>query len=138
LHVAWGACWVAVYLVLVLAPLFVLLVGPRPTGGGFWWDLSIALGFAATSMMSVQFVLTARFKRATSPYGIDVIYSIAGVGNRRSPLDDVGDRLSAEDVRKWIVEPQTMKPGVTKRAYDKLPPGELDALVASVMSLTRK
>ncbi|WP_305044736.1 ferredoxin reductase family protein [Geoalkalibacter sp.] len=66
--------WIAVYLLLVLAPLFALLLGPVPVGGGFWVDLSLALGFAATAMMAVMFLLTARFQRATAPFGIDLIY----------------------------------------------------------------
>ena len=37
-----GAFWILVYLVLVLAPLFVMLAGAEPAGGGFWWDLAIA------------------------------------------------------------------------------------------------
>jgi predicted ferric reductase len=72
--VATGVFWLGVYLALVLGPLFVLLIGPTPPGLGFWWDLSMALGFAGLAMMGVQFVLTARFRRATAPYGIDIIY----------------------------------------------------------------
>ena len=72
--VATGAFWLGVYLCLVLAPLLVLLAGPTPPGLGFWWDFSVALGFAGLAMMGVQFVLTARFRRATAPYGIDIIY----------------------------------------------------------------
>lgn len=74
MHLVRAAFWIAVYLGLVLAPLFVLLVGTAQTNAGFWWDLSIALGFAGTSMMGVQFLLTARFKRAVAPFGIDIIY----------------------------------------------------------------
>lgn len=66
--------WIGVYLALVLTPMFVLLVGQRPPPGGFWWDLGIALGFAGLAMMGVQFVLTARLRRATAPFGIDLIY----------------------------------------------------------------
>jgi predicted ferric reductase len=66
--------WIAAYLAAVTAPLFLLLVGPAPAGAGFWWDFSMALGFAGLAMMGVQFLLTARFKRATAPFGIDIIY----------------------------------------------------------------
>jgi predicted ferric reductase len=66
--------WIGIYLALVLAPLTILLTGPRPPGSGFWWDLSMAIGFAAVAMLGVQFVLTARFKRATAPFGIDILY----------------------------------------------------------------
>lgn len=69
-----GFIWLGVYLLLVFVPLIVLLVGPTPPGAGFWWEFAIALGFAGTTMMGVQFILTARFKRATAPYGIDIIY----------------------------------------------------------------
>ena len=72
--IATGLFWLGVYLALVLAPLFVLLIGPTPPGLGFWWDLSMALGFAGLAMMGVQFVLTARFRHATAPFGIDIIY----------------------------------------------------------------
>jgi predicted ferric reductase len=34
----------------------------------------MALGFAGLAMMGLQFVLTARFRRATAPFGIDIIY----------------------------------------------------------------
>lgn len=66
--------WIAFYLGLVVAPLFLLLVGETPRGAGFWYDFSLALGFAGTTMMAVQFVLTARFKQMTAPYGIDIVY----------------------------------------------------------------
>jgi len=69
-----AAFWIAAYLGLVLAPLFVLLAGTADTRAGFWWDFAIALGFAGTAMMGVQFMLTARFKRAMAPFGIDIIY----------------------------------------------------------------
>ena len=73
-YVQRGFFWIFVYLCLVLTPLLVLLLVPGPSGSGFWWDFSIALGFSGTSMMGVMFVLTARFRRAAAPFGIDLIY----------------------------------------------------------------
>jgi predicted ferric reductase len=78
--------WIGVYLVLVLTPLVILILGQMPPGRSFWWDFSMALGFAAVAMLGVQFALTARFKRASAPFGIDIIYlfhrylAIAAVG----------------------------------------------------------
>jgi predicted ferric reductase len=69
-----GSAWVLLYLALVIAPVAVLLVGGMPRGGGFWWDFALLLGYASLAMMGVQFWLTARFKRATAPFGIDIIY----------------------------------------------------------------
>lgn len=69
-----GFFWIGVYLILVLAPIFVLLIGSMPEGRGFFREFSTALGYSALSMLGIQFILTARFRRATAPYGIDVIY----------------------------------------------------------------
>jgi predicted ferric reductase len=67
-------CWLSGYLLLVLAPLLTLLIGPVPPGAGFWWDFSMALGFAGMALLGLQFLLTARFRRASAPFGIDIIY----------------------------------------------------------------
>ena len=69
-----GVLWLGVYLALVLAPLVVLIVAPTPPGGGFWWDVAMGMGFAGLVMMGIQFLLTARFRRAAAPFGIDIIY----------------------------------------------------------------
>lgn len=66
--------WSAAFFALVCAPLLVLLSGEMPPPVERWWDLSMGLGFAGLSLFGVQFALTARFRRATSPFGIDVIY----------------------------------------------------------------
>lgn len=71
----WGGFWLAIYVGVVLTPLIVLLLAPTPVGGGgVWWEIAIAFGFAGLVMMGVQFLLTARFRRATTPFGIDIIY----------------------------------------------------------------
>jgi predicted ferric reductase len=78
--------WTAGYLALVSLPLIVLLLPPTPPGLGLWWDLSMGLGFGALAVMGVQFGLTARFKRASAPFGIDILYyfhrwvAIGGLG----------------------------------------------------------
>ncbi|HMQ35644.1 MAG TPA: ferric reductase-like transmembrane domain-containing protein, partial [Chloroflexaceae bacterium] len=66
--------WVLVVLLLVLAPLFALLAGARPEGRPFWVELSVALGFAGLALMGLQFLLTARIRYLTTPFGIDIVY----------------------------------------------------------------
>ncbi len=73
--IAQGVLWLVLYILLIMLPVALLLLPPRPQGSGFWYDFSLALGFAATTMMGVQFALTARFHHATAPYGIDIVYS---------------------------------------------------------------
>lgn len=63
-------------------------------------------------------------------------HSIAGEGSPRYPLDGVGSRLDADEIRLWIVDPQEARPGVRKPAFDDLPEPEVDALVAYLQSLT--
>jgi cytochrome c2 len=69
--------------------------------------------------------------------GCAMCHSIAGKGNRRAPLDGVGGRLSPDDIRKWLVAPQEMKPGVKKKSYEKLPPADLNALVEYLAELKK-
>ncbi len=66
--------WIAGYLLLAGAPLVALLVNPGLPGNGLVWDFAVALGFGALALMATMFVLTARFRRLTAPFGIDAIY----------------------------------------------------------------
>jgi mono/diheme cytochrome c family protein len=69
-------------------------------------------------------------------------HSIAGKGNKNNPLDGVGKKLSADEIRQWITDPvaMTAKSKSTKKPpmpnkWAKLPPEEVDALVAYMQSL---
>jgi mono/diheme cytochrome c family protein len=82
----------------------------------------------------------ARVKRGAEVYReqrCQACHSIAGVGNKRYPLDGVGDRRTVEEIRTWIVAPREMNPKVAKRAYDRLPKADLDALVAYLETLRK-
>ncbi len=65
--------WAGLYATLVIGPLLLMLPGAPPHGRGFWAEFSAALGFLGLAQLTVQFVLIARFKRVTAPYGIDAI-----------------------------------------------------------------
>jgi predicted ferric reductase len=70
-----GALWVLLYAALLTAPLLVLASGLSDLpGSGWWFDFAMGLGFGALALMGGQFLLTARFRHATSPFGIDVVY----------------------------------------------------------------
>jgi mono/diheme cytochrome c family protein len=71
-----------------------------------------------------------------------ICHAIAGAGGKSSALDGVGKKLSAADIRAWIVTPKEMekKTGSTKKPpmpdrYAKLPAADVDALVAYMASL---
>ena len=68
-------------------------------------------------------------------------HSVAGQGNKKGPLDDVGIKLTAVDIRKWITEAPEM---AAKAKADRKPPmkelltlpkEDLDALVAYLQTL---
>jgi mono/diheme cytochrome c family protein len=71
-----------------------------------------------------------------------ICHSIAGKGKKQNPLDGVGTKLTAAEIRDWIVKPKEMtaKAKSTKKPpmpdkYSKLPAAEIDALVAYMQSL---
>ena len=69
-------------------------------------------------------------------------HGIAGKGNKANPLDGVGTKLTAADIKAWIVTPveaaakakSTKKPPMPAK-YGKLPAADIDALVAYMQSL---
>jgi mono/diheme cytochrome c family protein len=73
-----------------------------------------------------------------------ICHSIAGKGNAKGPLDDVGSRLSEEDIRQWLINPRVMteKAKSTRKpvmpAYTKLSQEDLNALIAYMQSLKKK
>jgi len=71
-----------------------------------------------------------------------VCHAVAGKGNKQNPLDGVGAKLSADDIRAWIVDPLKMaaKASSTKKPpmpnkWANLPAADLDGLVAYMQSL---
>jgi mono/diheme cytochrome c family protein len=73
-----------------------------------------------------------------------ICHSIAGKGNAKGALDDVGSRLKTDEIREWIVSPAEMtkkmkaerKPPM--KTFPNLPREDLDALVAYMVSLKKK
>ena len=79
--------------------------------------------------------LIAMGKEVYDELGCAACHSVAGVGSPRYPLDGVGSQLTREEIRLWIVDPQEIRPGVRKPAYDDLEDDELRALIAYMESL---
>ena len=72
-----------------------------------------------------------------------VCHAIAGKGNAKGALDNVGAKLKADEIREWIVNAAEMtkktkaerKPPM--KAYASLPKEDVDALVAYLQSLKK-
>ena len=70
-------------------------------------------------------------------------HSVAGKGNAKGPLDEVGSKLSADDIRAWINDAKgmTAKTGATRKPEMKaytLAKGDVDALAAYLSTLKKK
>lgn len=106
--------------------------------------------FCAIFLLAVAapaFAQDARVEKGKQIYAAQkcqACHSIAGVGNKKGELDDVGVRLKEDDIRQWIVAAPDMaakaksvrKPPM--KAYSTLPKEDVDALVAYLASLKKK
>jgi mono/diheme cytochrome c family protein len=106
-----------------------------------------AAGDPARATRSAAAQDQAQIERGMKVYAdqkCSVCHAIAGKGQAKGPLDDVGSRLTADEIREWMVNPAEMtkktkaerKPFM--RAYPNLPKADLDALVAYMLSLKKK
>lgn len=101
--------------------------------------VTICLGLAAAA--SAQDA-KAKGEQVYVAQKCSLCHSIAGKGNAKGALDDVGSKLSADDIRAWIVDAKGMtaktkasrKPEM--KAYS-LPKDDVDALVAYLSSLKK-
>jgi mono/diheme cytochrome c family protein len=69
-------------------------------------------------------------------------HSVAGKGNAKGALDEVGSKLKADEIRMWITDAKAMtaKTGATRKPDMKtytLPKEDLDNLVAYLMTLKK-
>jgi len=70
-------------------------------------------------------------------------HSVAGEGNKKGALDEVGGKLGAEEMKAWMRTPKEMaeKAGATRKpamkvyGEDKLSEEDIDALVAYLLTL---
>jgi mono/diheme cytochrome c family protein len=71
-------------------------------------------------------------------------HSIGGHGNPKGPLDEVGSKLSADEIRQWITDAPTMaaKSKATRapamKTFKNLSKEDVDALVAFLRTLKKK
>jgi len=92
--------------------------------------------------------LKAKGEKVYADQKCSVCHSIAGKGNAKGPLDDVGKKLSADEIREWITDPAGMtakskaerKPAMSTMAakLKAMPKDDVDALVAYLSSLKGK
>jgi len=71
-------------------------------------------------------------------------HSVSGKGNSKGPLEDAAEKLSAADIREWLVHPEEMREKAhaerkpLMKSYSTLSKDDIDALVAYMQSLKKK
>ena len=107
------------------------------------------LGFVVFALVSSAGIANAqdaaqvtRGQEVYAAQKCSVCHSIAGKGKKANPLDGVGKKLSADDIRQWILHPveaaakaKSKKKPIMAAKYGKLPAADIDALVAYMQSL---
>ena len=69
-----AAIWLGAFALMVLAPLLIMLIGPRPEGRQFWREFSVGLGYVGLSLMGVQLIPTARLRALADVFPMDTLY----------------------------------------------------------------
>lgn len=104
----------------------------------------VAFGVMVSAAQAQTAAQIDKGKQVYTAQKCQVCHSIGGVGNKKGPLDDVGARLSADEIRAWIVSAPDMaaKTKATRKpvmkAYPQIAKEDLDALVAYLHSLKTK
>jgi mono/diheme cytochrome c family protein len=104
--------------------------------------VAFAAGMATPLAAAQDDALVKKGQEVYTAQKCSMCHSVAGKGSKSNPLDGVGKKLSAEEIRLWIVNPKeaTAKAKSAKKPpmpdkYSKLPAADIDALVAYMQSL---
>lgn len=85
----------------------------------------------------------AKGKELFATHKCTLCHAAEGKGNAKGNLDGVGSKLTAAEIKQWIVDPETMaakakaerKPVMKKKPY---PAADVDDMVAYLASLKKK
>ena len=108
----------------------------RSTIGG----IVICVGLAATA--AAQDAKVAQGEKIFANQKCSLCHSIGDKGNKKGPLDGIGSKMSADEIRQWIVDSKgmTAKTKATRKPEMKaytLPKDDVDALVAYLLTLKK-
>lgn len=107
----------------------------------------LALGFAAVAMAqdAAKIEKGKKVYAEAKPLACKACHAVAGVGNAKGPLDGVGSKLKAEEIKAWLRTPKDMaakakaerKPPMPAYTAEKVSDEDLDALTAYLLSLKK-
>ena len=105
-------------------------------------SLAIVLTVCATGLAAAQDA-KAKGEKLFTDQKCNLCHAIAGKGNAKGALDEVGNKLSADEIRQWLTDTKAM---TAKTKADRKPEmkvytlakDEVDALVAYLSTLKKK
>jgi len=102
--------------------------------------LAVCLGLALNA--AAQDAKVAQGEKVYADQKCALCHSIGDKGNKKGPLDGVGTKLKAGELREWIVDAKgmTVKTKATRKPDMKsyaLPKEDVDALVAYMATLKK-
>lgn len=100
--------------------------------------LAAALGLTAARADEGSKSPADRGQQVYAAQRCSMCHAIAGKGNAKNPLDDVGGRMTADEMKKYVANPKSVKADSKMKAYPNLPAEDLDALVAYLGTLIKK
>jgi mono/diheme cytochrome c family protein len=107
----------------------------------------VIVGALAAALISTNAIAQdAQIAKGEAVYAAQkcaLCHSIGDKGNKKGPLDGVGSKLAANEIREWMTDAKAMtaKTNSTRKPEMKsyaLPKEDLDALVAYMVSLKKK
>jgi mono/diheme cytochrome c family protein len=103
---------------------------------------SLGMCIIAAAAASAQDATVAKGQQVYADQRCGLCHSIGDKGNKKGPLDGVGSKLSAADLRLWMTDAKAMteKTKATRKPEMKsynLPKADLDALIAYMLSLKK-
>ena len=109
-----------------------------------WLSITLAALGCSLLMSGPAYAQAEAGMKVYAAQKCSICHSIAGQGNKKLPLDTIGAKLTADQIREWIVAPveaakkanSSGKPAM--RAYPALAKEDLEALVAYMKSLGAK
>lgn len=102
--------------------------------------ITICIGTVTTA--AAQDPKVAKGEKVYTDQKCNLCHSIGAKGNKKGPLEGVASKLSADEIREWIVDAKGMtakakaarKPAMKSYA---LPKDDVDALVAYLVTLKK-
>jgi mono/diheme cytochrome c family protein len=103
----------------------------------------VVYGLASVSLVAQDAATVAQGQKVFAAQKCSICHAVGAVGNKKGLLDGVGAKLSADEIRQWIVSAPEMA-AKTKaerkplmKAYPNIVQDDLEALVAYLQTLKK-